>query len=227
MTLPGQNNGAPGEEPSSSPWGLRDRGGVRWSQIRPELRKTRSLIGLDMQLYRALPVTYARLPSGRNGWRLFFYLAKTFPSFRPVVLFRAQVFLYDTGFRTPAGWVASLNRVLYGVSIGVAVRSLGALQISHGHVVIDGFTLLGDGVQINPFVTLGVTNSDRREFDLRGPQIGNHVNIGTGAKILGPVRIGDHVKIGANAVVVDDVPAHHTAIGVPARARPRTEPSQD
>ena len=224
MTLRARPGAAPGEEPSSGPWGLRDRGGVRWSQIRPELRKTRSLLGLDMQLYRALPVTYARLPGDRSGWRLFFYLAKTFSSFRPVVLFRAQVFLYDIGFRTPSGWVSSLNRVLYGVSIGVAVRSRGALQISHGHVVIDGFTLLGHDVQINPFVTLGITNSGRREFDLRGPQIGDYVNIGTGAKVLGPVHIGDHVKIGANAVVVDDIPAHHTAVGMPARAIPRRDP---
>jgi serine O-acetyltransferase len=212
-----------GESPTPSDWVPKDRGGVRWSQLRSELRHMRSLIGLDMQLYRAFPDGYSHIPPGRSGWRLFFYLLKTFPAFRPVVLFRLQVFLYDTGFRAPAGWVSSLNGVLYGVSIGLAVRSTGALQISHGHVVMDGFTLLGHEVQINPFVTLGITNSGRREFDLRGPQIGSHVNIGTGAKIVGPVRIGDHVKIGANAVVVDDIPDHHTAVGVPARATPTKE----
>jgi len=47
--------------------------------------------------------------------------------------------------------------------------------------------------------------------------IGGHVDIGTGAKILGPVTIGDHAKIGANAVVVTDVPAGATAVGIPAR----------
>jgi serine acetyltransferase len=58
------------------------------------------------------------------------------------------------------------------------------------------------------------------EFDLIGATIGDHVNIGTGAKILGPVHIGDYAKIGANSVVVHDVPAHHTAVGAPARSFP-------
>ena len=57
-------------------------------------------------------------------------------------------------------------------------------------------------------------------FELWGPVIGNDVNIGTGAKILGKVQVGDGVKIGANAVVVSDIPAHHTAVGVPARSFP-------
>ena len=49
------------------------------------------------------------------------------------------------------------------------------------------------------------------------PTIGGHVDIGAGAKILGGVHIGDHAKIGANAVVISDVPAHATAVGIPAR----------
>ena len=56
-------------------------------------------------------------------------------------------------------------------------------------------------------------------FDVRGPVMGDDVLLGTGAKILGPVRIGDRVRVGANAVVLEDVPTDHTAIGVPARAR--------
>lgn len=49
------------------------------------------------------------------------------------------------------------------------------------------------------------------------PVIGGHVDIGAGAKILGGVKIGDHAKIGANAVVLQDVPAHGTAVGIPAK----------
>ena len=94
------------------------------------------------------------------------------------------------------------------------------LFIAHGQIVLDGWTTLGHNVQVNPFVTLGVTNSARRGFDLRGPTIGDHVSIGTGAKILGPVVVGEYVKVGANAVVVSGIPARHTAVGAPARAFP-------
>lgn len=207
-------------------WVPLDRGGIRWSQLRPQYRQMRSLVGMDMELYRFMPDAYGRLGANRRGWRLLAYLYKTFPSFRPVFLFRIQVFLYDTGFRSPATFVSRLNHILYGVTIGNAVRSSGALQISHGHIVLDGFTLLGHEVVINPFVTLGITNTGQREFDLIGPRIGNHVNIGTGAKIVGPVQVGDHVKIGANAVVVKDVPSYTTAIGVPARYIPNKEETQ-
>ena len=64
---------------------------------------------------------------------------------------------------------------------------------------------------IAPFVTIGL-----RAGDLAGPTIERDVSIGTGAKIIGPVRIGDGARIGANAVVVDDVPAGATVAGVPA-----------
>ena len=61
------------------------------------------------------------------------------------------------------------------------------------------------------------------------PTIGGHVDIGAGAKILGGVHIGDHAKIGANAVVINDVPAHTTAVGIPARiiAQHKGENSHD
>jgi serine O-acetyltransferase len=59
-------------------------------------------------------------------------------------------------------------------------------------------------------VTLGVGDNG-------APRIGGHVDIGTGAKVLGGVNVGDHAKIGANAVVLKDVPAFTTAVGIPAR----------
>jgi serine O-acetyltransferase len=52
------------------------------------------------------------------------------------------------------------------------------------------------------------------------PQIGDHVDIGAGAKLLGNIRIGNHVRIGANAVVLCDVPDHSIAVGIPAVVRP-------
>jgi serine O-acetyltransferase len=110
-----------------------------------------------------------------------------------------------------------LSRALFRVQIGDAVEIGPGLTLTHGNVVIDGRVRIGAYCQINPWVTIGLSNSRRVGFSADGPTIGDHVHIGTGAKILGPVRIGDYARIGANAVVIDDVPAHATAVGAPAR----------
>ena len=173
-----------------------------------------------MDIYGAWPMKFGLFPRKRSRWLLFCYLFFTVHTFPSVFLFRLQTFFYDSGFPPIATTLSRINHVLYGVTIGNHVRTTGGLIIAHGHVVLDGWTRLGDNVQINPFVTLGITNSERKPFELWGPTIGDFVNIGTGAKILGPVNIGDNVKIGANAVVIDDIPANHTAVGAPARSFP-------
>jgi serine O-acetyltransferase len=78
--------------------------------------------------------------------------------------------------------------------------------------VIDGFVEIQHGVVIFPWVTIGL-----RAGDIKGPTIGRGVQIGTGAKLIGPVTIGHNAEIGANAVVVDDVAANATVVGVPAK----------
>jgi serine O-acetyltransferase len=77
-------------------------------------------------------------------------------------------------------------------------------------VVINGQVKGGAHVHIEHQVTIG---AEKRQ----SPRLGNHVFIGAGAKIIGEVTIGDHARVGANAVVLDDVPAHATAVGIPAR----------
>ena len=77
-------------------------------------------------------------------------------------------------------------------------------------VVINGRVKGGENVFIEHQVTIG---AERRQ----SPRIGNDVFIGAGAKILGAVTLGDHSRVGANAVVLDDVPAHSTVVGIPAR----------
>lgn len=86
-------------------------------------------------------------------------------------------------------------------------------------IVISGDAVLGDDVVLRNGVTIGL-----RHRAFRGsPVIGNRVDIGAGAKILGPITIGDDVSIGANAVVLTDVPANSIAVGIPARIQPRSE----
>jgi serine acetyltransferase len=110
-----------------------------------------------------------------------------------------------------------LSRALFGVQIGNKVEAGPGLMITHGHVVIDGRTKIGRHCQVNPWVTIGLSNSRKLGFSVDGPTIGDHVHIGTGAKVLGPVVVGDYARIGANAVVVHDVPENVTVVGIPAR----------
>ena len=88
----------------------------------------------------------------------------------------------------------------------------GGLLIDHPNgIVIHPAAQIGVNCLISQQVTLGTRGRPGL------PWIGGHVDIGAGAKILGPVRVGDHAKIGANAVVVTDVPNNAVAIGIPAK----------
>jgi len=91
-------------------------------------------------------------------------------------------------------------------------------RIDHfGGIIISGFASFGDNCVIRDGVTVGL----RRVDDPVAPQIGNSVDIGTGAKVLGGITVGDNVVIGANAVVLEDVPSNSIAVGVPARIKSR------
>jgi serine O-acetyltransferase len=115
--------------------------------------------------------------------------------------------------------VPVLPRVLHRLAMMTSQVAIGSpvvigpgLYVVHGQIVVDGITEIGRGVEIAPFVTIGL-----RSGNFQGAKIGDNVRIGTGARIIGPVRIGDGATIGANAVVVDDVPDGATVVGVPAK----------
>lgn len=107
-----------------------------------------------------------------------------------------------------------LSQILTGIDLPCEVTVGRRLLIEHfGGIVISGDTVLGDDVVIRNGVTIGLKRTGERG----APVIGNRVDIGTGAKVLGAIQIGDDVIIGANAVVLNDVPSHSLAVGVPAR----------
>ena len=106
-----------------------------------------------------------------------------------------------------------VSQILTGIDLPCEVKVGRRFRIEHfGDIIISGDAVFGDDVTIRNGVTVGL-----RRTGIRGaPVIGDRVDIGTGAKILGPIHIGDDVAIGANAVVLTDVPANSIAVGVPA-----------
>lgn len=132
--------------------------------------------------------------------------------------FLAQA-LYRAKARLQARGVPALPRLLHKLAMATAQVSIGdpvvvapGVYIVHGSVVLDGLVEIETGVVISPFVTIGL-----RAGDVTGPTVERYASIGTGAKLIGPVRIGERAIVGAGAVVVDDVPAGATVVGVPAR----------
>jgi serine O-acetyltransferase len=111
-----------------------------------------------------------------------------------------------------------VSEILTSVELPCEAKVGRRLIIEHAFdIVVSGDAVLGDDVVLRNGVTIGL-----RHRGFRGsPVIGNRVDIGTGAKLLGPITIGDDVAIGANAVVITDVPSGSIAVGVPARIRQR------
>lgn len=138
-----------------------------------------------------------------------------YPGFHAILLHRLAHKLYRTGIPLLPRVISQFSRWLTGIEIHPGARIGRRFFIDHGMgVVIGETTEIGDNVLLYQGVTLGGTGNEKGK---RHPTLGNHVVVGTGAKVLGNIRIGDHVKIGAGSVVVHPVPDYSTVIGVPGR----------
>lgn len=142
--------------------------------------------------------------------------------------FFAQI-CYRAKARLQALGVPLLPRVFHRLAMTTSQVCIGdpvvirpGLYLPHGQVVVDGFVTIGENAVLFPWITIGL-----RAGIVQGPTLGNHVHIGTGARVIGPISLGDLVMVGANAVVNKDVPARHVATGVPAISRPRTDIPQE
>jgi serine O-acetyltransferase len=110
---------------------------------------------------------------------------------------------------------SQLSRFLTGIEVHPGARIGHRVFIDHGMgVVIGETTEIGDDVLIYKGVVLGGPSLEKRK---RHPTVGNHVVLGTGATVLGPVTIGDSVRIGAGSVVIDSVPPGSTVVGIPGK----------
>ena len=144
-----------------------------------------------------------------------FRLAIECDGFLGLCLYRVQARLDALGMRFAANVVRRLAVITANVSIGRTVLIQPGVFLAHGDVIIDGLIDIGSGTVIMPRVTIGLKDGPLTG-GMRGPTIGKNVKIGTGAKVLGPITLHDGAHVGANAVVLAAVPAHATAVGIPA-----------
>ncbi|MBI5109340.1 MAG: serine O-acetyltransferase [Rhodocyclales bacterium] len=158
-----------------------------------------------------LACVFARDPAARSRLEVLL----TYPGLHAILLHRPAHALWQRGWRFSARWLAWLARLLTNVDIHPGARIGRRFFIDHGAGVVIGETAeIGDDVTLYHGVTLGGTTWSKGK---RHPTLGNGVVIGAGAKILGAITVGDAARIGANSVVIREVPAGRTAIGIPAR----------
>lgn len=130
---------------------------------------------------------------------------------RPALLRKLCSFVYKLLYK--------IIQILTGIELPCEAIVGRNFVIDHfGGIIVSGYARFGDNCRIRNGVVVGL----RRVDDPVAPIIGNNVDIGSGAKLLGPITIGDNSLIGANAVVLIDVPPNSIAVGVPATVKPRS-----
>ena len=152
-----------------------------------------------------------RDPAARSKAEVYFL----YSGFKAVRSHRKANWFYRHNFKFLARWISQRSRHKTGIEIHPGATIGKGLFIDHGMgVVIGETTVIGDNCTIYQNVTLGGTGKDTGK---RHPTLGNNVLVGSGAKVLGPFKVGDNARIAAGAVVLSEVPANATAVGVPAR----------
>ncbi|MES2188918.1 MAG: serine O-acetyltransferase EpsC [Pseudomonadota bacterium] len=147
------------------------------------------------------------------------------PRMTPVGIIRMAEFFFERRLFLLAKFCSMLNIFFFGIEASPRVKIGGGLFLPHTVGTVIGAETIGRNATILQGVTLGTAEPDSGFDALLRPVVGDHVTIGAGAKVIGRVVVGDHSTIGANAVVLQDVPAHALAVGVPARIIYRAAPT--
>lgn len=148
-------------------------------------------------------------PAATGAWEI----VLTYNGFHALVLYRIAHYLHVRGFRLIARMISSIGRFFTGIEIHPGAKIGYGVFIDHGTGVVIGETAeIGNNVTIYQGATLGGTGKDKGK---RHPTVESGVMISAGAKVLGPITIGRNAKIGAGSVVLKDVPANATVVGVP------------
>jgi serine O-acetyltransferase len=152
-----------------------------------------------------------RDPAAR-GW---LDVVLSYPGFHALVAHRLVHALHRAGIPILPRWLANVARFFTQIEIHPGAEIGAGIFIDHGSGVVIGETAeVGDGCTIYQGVTLGGTSLSHGK---RHPTLGRHVVVGVNSSVLGAIVLGDNAKVGGGSVVVKDVPANATVVGVPAR----------
>lgn len=158
-----------------------------------------------------IAIVFQRDPAARTRWEIL----TTYPGVHALLMHRVSHWLWKQNLYWLARFNSHIGRWLTGIEIHPGATIGRRVFIDHGMGVVIGETaVIGDDCTLYHGVTLGGTSWNKGK---RHPTLEQGVVIGAGAKVLGPIIIGAGAKIGSNAVVVKDVPANATAVGIPAR----------
>jgi serine O-acetyltransferase len=167
------------------------------------------------RLHEDIAIVFERDPAARSAWEVLV----CYPGLHAQWFYRLAHWLWLRRLRFLARLVSHLGRFFTGIEIHPGATIGRGFFIDHGMGVVIGETAeIGENVTLYHGVTLGGV-SWRKEK--RHPTVEDHVVVGAGAKVLGPITIGAHSRIGANSVVVKDVEPHSVVVGVPGRVRHR------
>ena len=163
------------------------------------------------QLKAELDSIIDRDPAARTRLEVFFL----YSGYKAVRSYRIAHWFFERNHKFIARYISQRARHKTGIEIHPGAKIGKGLFIDHGMGVVIGETAeIGDNCTLYQGVTLGGTGKDHGK---RHPTLGDNVLVGAGAKILGPFRVGDNARVAAGAVVLEEVPANATAVGVPAR----------
>lgn len=180
-------------------------------EIRRRHPRFRAAVAADARVAAALRFERHEFHSTLDLWLQVARLALVSDAFLAQMLYRAKARLQALGVPLAPRLAHRLAMAVAAVSIGDFAVVHPGVYLVHGQVVVDGVVEIHPGAALSPWVTVGVRG------DTVGPTIGAGALLGTGAKVLGRVRVGTGARIGANAVVLEDVPDGATAVGIPAR----------
>lgn len=168
-------------------------------------------------LRRDIQAVFARDPAARSTLEILLF----YPGLHAVWFHRLAHWLWRHNLLLLGRGVSHLGRFATGIEIHPGAQIGSGFFIDHGLGTVIGETAeIGEDVTLYHNVTLGGVSWEKKK---RHPTIEDHVVIGAGAQILGPVRIGAHSRIGANSVVVKNVPANSVVVGVPGRIQSRDD----
>lgn len=169
------------------------------------------IVGVLLLFRREIMAIFERDPAAKN----LIEIALLYSGLHAIIFYRLSNFLWKIKIPLLPRTISQFAKFLTGIEIHPAARIGRGLFIDHGMGVVIGETsIVGDDVTLYQGVTLGGTGKEKGK---RHPTVGNNVVVGAGAKILGNISVGDNSYIGANAVVIRDIPANSTVVGVPGR----------